>query len=697
MADTQDQQLEHAASLSVQKQRDSNFFGGSLQLTPGYEDYAYSLPSVYDSRRQYVLNRIDSHPQNNLWQGAVTRIAQKVAGTSAEITGKRRVKWYQDVIFFNSDYGAGIGAFLEKLIADYFRYDDGAVVEIIGRGSPDSELTKDAIVGIAILDPLRCFFTQNRDYPVWYQDSVTNKIHKLHWTRVHRFVSRPFSDPELRGRGLCALSRAVGFVQQTIINQTYVGEMLSHEFPPGILLVNGVQVVRWQDIWRKYKEAHRQQGLTAYQRIIEYVNPSPNAAEKVVIEFIPFSTAPTNYDPIELTKLHAQGIALGLDTDPNDVLPVEGGNFGQNGQSKVLDQKNRDGGFTHLLRMLERFFNKRILPDALKFTWKYRDSEQSLQAAEIASKHMTIATGLLGMINASNGAISPQKMAEVALRYLADNVDAIGQILYDPNGELISMYDDDPADEVNEGQQIADDLTEQTESPAASAADPIPGADNRTAQDDVTLPANKDFDEVRKRFVKDFTAVLFDASNGDIASRRRAGTLLRSILTKEGRRSEIEGLKVGGVDVDVLEGEDLDLFLKWNAEQSGLISNLTARVWDKGLTEAQINSTVEAWANKSLTQAYNIGLMQADRNGLYIFYGEDGTESCPDCKRLKGKKFRLKDWIASDYLPSSSNCKLECGGFQCQHRIRKTTGRASSKGLIGLKALLTRVQKWWAA
>lgn len=678
MADTSIEQVEQSATLSVQTQRDKYFMGGSIYFAGGYNDYANSIPSVYDPRRQWILNRIDAHPQNNLWQGAVARINHKVSGTSAEISGKRRVKWYQDLIMFNSQDGKGFGAFLETLLRDYFRCDDGAVIEIIGRGDPDTHLEKEAIVGIKVLDPLRCYFTMNQEYPVWYQDSVSGRLHMMHYTRVHRLVDQPFSDPELRGRGLCALSRAIGFVQQAIVNQTYVGEMLSHDMPPGILLVNGVVEKKWKDAWALYTAALMREGVDTYKPIITYTSPE---GVEVTIEFIPFSAAPTNYNPIELTELQAKGIALGLDTDPNDILPMQGGNFGVNGQSKILDQKNRDGGFTHLLKMLERFFNVRILPDPLKFEWKYRDSEQSMMAADIASRHMTIAQGLIGLA-VTNTAIDPRKMAEVAMRYLAENVQSLGDILRDESGELVNLYDNDPADEVPDADQIADDVVTD---PAANAPDAVTATDGQTAPPEIK--ATKDYEDTRYDFTRDFAGVVIEANSGGIESRRRAGTILRSILSKYGRKATIDGLVAGGVETDTLEGSDLDTFLGWQSAQSGYVTDFTARIWSKGLSDPQIYASVEAWANKSLASAYTNGLISADRNGLYEFYGDDGTESCSDCQRLKGKKFRLVDWYASGYLPDASTCKLECGGFNCQHKIRKTTGRANSKSLIGLKML----------
>jgi hypothetical protein len=663
MADDQEKQIEQSGRLSVQSQRDAYFFGGSIFFSGGYENFGNSLPSVYDPRRQYILNRIDSYPQNNMWQGAVARIAHKVAGTSAEISGKRRVKWYQDLIFFTADNGGGFEQFVTKVIHDFFVYDDGAVVEIIGRGEPDTNLDKEAIVGLAVLDPLRCFFTMNHEYPVWYQDSVSGKMHKLHYSRVHRFVDQPLSDPELRGRGRSALSRAIGFVQQAIVNQTYIGEMLSNEPAPGILHTQGINPQIWKDAWNAYQINRTQKGTTAYKPLMELISNRPTLNnEGESIEIIKFSAAPEGYDPIALTELQAKGIALGLDCDPNDVLPLNSNKFGNGEQSRVLDQKNRDGGFTQLLKMLERFFNTRVLPDPLRYQWRYRDSEQSLQSAEIAEKHLNVANTLVMMLGSST------QSKEIALRYLADNVDSLGQILTDENGEMVSLYSDDPGEDVPDAQQVATDIDADT---------PEAGQPQQTAQDDVTVPAAKAYEDTRYEFTRDFASIIIDANNGDIASRRRAGTLLRSVLTKYGRRSTIDGLATGGVETEVLEGDDLDTFLKWNAEQSGYVTDLTARIWDKGLTEPQIYSSVESWASKSLASAYQNGLISADANGMYEWKLGATEEHCDTCARLNKQVHRLKDWIAHDLKPGGS--KLDCGGWRCDCSLNKTIGRAKGR------------------
>lgn len=647
-------QLEQSIDLSVQSQRSDYFFGSELRFEGGYGTYSNSLPSVYNARRQLLLHLIAQHPQNNLWQGAKGRLTHKIAGTSAEIAGKRRVGWFQDVIMFNADYGGGIGQFTTKIMNDFLNLDIGAVAEIVGRGNPNSPLERESVVGINVLDPLRCYFTQNQEYPVWYQDSVTGEFHQMHRTRVHRFVDQPFADPELRGCGFSSLSRALGFIQQQIVQQTYIGQSLSNEMPPGILLIKGKPVPgRWKEVWDKYEAARRKDGIDVYKPIMVYLS----SGEEIVIEFIPLSTAPAGFEPIAMTELQARGIALGLDIDPQDILPLTANGLGRDGESKILDAKNREGGFTFFLKMFERFFNDKVLPDHLRFRWKYRDSEQSKQAAEIAQIHLGVAREIVGLSSASGGALSAEKLGEVAVRYLVDNVESLAEILTDENGELITLYDDDPVEA-----ELPEVLTATDVNAEVNLADPA------TQQ----LPEQKDFEDTRFRFTDSFAAVLIDANNGDIASRRRAGTILRSILAKEGRAAVIDGLEKGGVKVDVLEGKDLDEFNGWLAVQSGYVSDLTARIWDKGLSDKQIIASAEAWANKSLQGAYYIGLVSADKNGMYKFGGKSGQESCDTCVRLYGQVHRMSEWVRRKLRPGVDTENFECGGYHCEHDLEKT-------------------------
>jgi hypothetical protein len=261
---------------------------------------------------------------------------------------------------------------------------------------------------------------------------------------------------------------------------------------------------------------------------------------------------------------------------------------------------------------------------------------------------------------------------EVVQRYLINAIPSLKAVALDENGELIQrLYDDDPEPEIQPEQTVTDMDAE------VDASD----AETQTGDDDETLE-EKDYEDTRYLFTADLYRVM-DEINGGYANRKADSRVIAGLLSKHGKAAYKDGLQDGGIEADTLEDDDLDRFNVWLNEQRGYIDGLLDRLYS-GVSEPAMRSSVEAWANKSLSLAYTEGLASADADGLYIFAGSDGAESCAECQMLKGKKFRLKDWIASDYLPDSSSTKLSCGGFRCEHYIEKTTGRANSKRMIGL-------------
>jgi hypothetical protein len=654
---------EDSVRLSVQSQ--PGIYSGMYMLG-SVGMYAQTLPSLYDPSRQWYLRRISNHPQNNLWQSAKAGIARDVASAPWIIDGKRRSKYYQDLLL-NAEKGEGWSAFIQKLLDGLHDSDDGAVVELIGRGKADKYLPKEQITGIANLDPIYCHFTGHADYPVIYQDPLNGRLHKMHWSRVYRWVDQPKSDPFLRGRGMCALSRAIGWVQQFIVQQTYIGESLSHEPPPGILLVNGAVPTNWKTAWNKYLAALQkvgaatEDGVINYLPVVEYINPDPD--EKVTIEFIRFSVVPEGWNSEKQYEMQAKGIAAGLNIDVNEIFPVSGGQFGVATQSKILEKKSKGKTIGYIIAELGRFINNRVLPDALSFESKYRDTEKSLEEAQTAQAHTAVATSIASYFPTS-----------VIQQYLVRTVPGLADVALDADGKLIQADDQDV---------LADDQPQQLE----DTVDEVDPQDANAIEDD---GGQKDFEDTKT----DFERAMYDAiqgmTDGSIDNRRRAGVVIRGHISSYGRKAYIDGLEEGGVNVETLEGDDLASYRALVAENSIYVSGLTGSIYngDVVLSEAAIRSRVQAWVNKTLESFRVGGLSSADSNGLYEFYGDDGDESCNDCKRLKGKKFRLKDWIASDYLPSSSSCRLECGGWNCEHGIRRVSGgRADRKSLIGLKAL----------
>lgn len=116
---------------------------------------------------------------------------------------------------------------------------------------------------------------------------------------------------------------------------------------------------------------------------------------------------------------------------------------------------------------------------------------------------------------------------------------------------------------------------------------------------------------------------------------------------------------VGGVQSGEL-GYIGDLFanLVLLRKETGELAQFTAQ--DTAATKA------DGYAHTLDAVYANVKLL-AKPNVMLTFAGSDGTESCADCSRLKGKRHRAKWWVANDAVPPSRH--FECKGYRCQHHL----------------------------
>jgi hypothetical protein len=113
------------------------------------------------------------------------------------------------------------------------------------------------------------------------------------------------------------------------------------------------------------------------------------------------------------------------------------------------------------------------------------------------------------------------------------------------------------------------------------------------------------------------------------------------------------------LDIQLAYVDDLFLRLKELRKEGG---------FDAG-EEAQARA--EGYAS-SLDQLYSEAKTRGAANKMLTFVGDDGKESCKDCKRMKGQRHRASWWIKNDMVPGSSH--YECGGWRCEHFLQDDQG-----------------------
>ena len=88
-----------------------------------------------------------------------------------------------------------------------------------------------------------------------------------------------------------------------------------------------------------------------------------------------------------------------------------------------------------------------------------------------------------------------------------------------------------------------------------------------------------------------------------------------------------------------------------------------------------------AWASaradgytRTLTEVHNEAQVRVRDNVMVTFDGDDGKESCKDCKKLKGQRHKLSWFVSRGFVPPHG-ANLECApGGHCEHYLRTDKG-----------------------
>lgn len=621
------------------------------------------LPPWGTRERERALRWLYRNQFNWLGQAAFSGFIKKMCASPWEIKGKRGVKYYQEMLR-NAQFGAGWDNFLSLVILDFLRSDTGAFIEVIGPGDSDTRLNAQP-TGLAHLDPLYCFPTGDPEMPVVYFSRL-GSYHAIHYTRLLRLIDTPDGD-QLRFNqyGLCALSRAVSIVYQSIYASQYTVQKLDDRPAPGIVVASNINQATVDAAFQNYERQQQNDERPVWGKNAWMYNLDPSAPAKV--EQITFSQAPEGWSYREYTELQVNAFAAALGVDVQEIWQLTGGNLGSGQQSEILHAKSQGKLYGYLLTQIERQLNN-ILPENLEFSFKARDPYQQ-QAEATTAQAWASFVGLLGATASDD---------EKRL-ILASNVPAFHDAVTDSKGEIVSLTDADVHPEDDRVDVVADDDT---------PLDP----DGETAPEDQTIVEGmrshagvKAIQATRLDFEGDFEDLLAAARDGQV-NRRRFGIILRDLIRRYGRQAYIDGKADGGVMEAELDDDEQVEFAAELAEQSMYVTNFGGVLYDSGISDAQAAEKPAMWFGKSVLPFYQRGLASADRNGMYEWVlGE--AEHCTTCLTLNGQRHRMSWFVRRKFLPRSS--ALECKGFNCKCTLVKTTERARGAE----KAVLLHIHK----
>lgn len=193
----------------------------------------------------------------------------------------------------------------------------------------------------------------------------------------------------------------------------------------------------------------------------------------------------------------------------------------------------------------------------------------------------------------------------------------------------------------------------------------------------------KAIQSTRLEFEGEFDDLLNRARN-DEATRQQFRSKLASLLNTYGKKAYADGLIDGGLDETELDDEDKETIAGMLADQSTYVSGISDVLFKgDGVTDNQADMKAAMWWNKSLQPFYDAGLLSADKNSLYEWTYSD-TEHCDSCQKMNGQRHRLKQYHTKGIVPKADI--LKCGGFNCDCRLVKASGKARGNWLGAAKS-----------
>lgn len=593
------------------------------------------LPAWGNAARLYQLRRLWYDQRNTLVTGALVGLKNKIVQTPWELSGpKTRTPHFQEVLQ-KASLGAGFSEFVSQIIQDYLTLDHGAFIEIIGAGYPDQSLRPERVLGINALDGLRCYPTGDPEYPVYYQSHVTNKLHKLHATRVIRMIDTPSPDPFFRRLGLSAMSRAANVANVMMHLTEYQVNSLDDAPADGIIAIKGIPDSYYHRAKDNF-ESNRKSGKVGTMRnLLELTSADPQYP--VEVQYTQFSQMPQGETTDSMLRNYVNMLALAIGVDPQDIFPLASSAMGSGSQSAILAQKGKAQSYGLILTELERLINLAVLPRNMEFKWKQRDAEADTIEAQTAQQWAGMATTLL-----SSNVISQEE----ARKLIANNVEAFGDLLLDEAGQ-VRLPDDDPKAE----ETTVDDTT-----PVGTEPDVTTG--------------EKALEDTQTQFETAIGSLFAKAVSGQ-TKRDSFGIVARGMIATYGAKAYRDGLRDGGIDPSEISQEELTEISQLAATQSQYVTAVAEAIYEDGnVSAAEAEGKPRLWWNKSMMPFYNAGLIAADKNGSYQFRLGSTEQHCNDCLRLNGQVHRIRDWVKSGWMPQSSS--LECGGWRCDCRLEKT-------------------------
>jgi len=277
-----------------------------------------------------------------------------------------------------SDFGKGWMTLISKFVEDLLTQDNGAFLEVIGKGKPDGPIVGPAM-GLAHLDSWRCQRTSNHEFPVVFTDT-DGKRYKLHYTRVIMESQMPSPLAQMHDVGFCALSRCINNAQSLLDILIHKQEKLGSRPQRGLLLTGGG--LDPDDVREAFRVSNQVMDDQLLQRYSKTVVVGHQELPDATLQLIELSGLPDGFNEEQSTTLGMAAIALAFGMDPRELWPAITGGVTR-AEALIAHIKQRGKGLGETLLAIERHLGSKFLPPYLTFSFDFQDDEQDRQKAEI--------------------------------------------------------------------------------------------------------------------------------------------------------------------------------------------------------------------------------------------------------------------------------------------------------------------------
>ncbi len=180
------------------------------------------------------------------------------------------------------------------------------------------------------------------------------------------------------------------------------------------------------------------------------------------------------------------------------------------------------------------------------------------------------------------------------------------------------------------------------------------------------------YPKIRKAYYEEVFSAVYDYLDGTSAMTSYKNAMIRSVGTafpSAGDAGWEDGGQALPIDADVSEwiavAQETEI-----ANINMLFQNLKNLRQEKGEDFKLFDyasQRAEGYAS-TLDRIYSYVKIASGKNIMLTLVGEDGTDSCDECKRYKGKRHRASWWVKNNLVPGIGSA-YSCGGWRCQHTL----------------------------